>query len=213
MRYNLSYNRLVAGMLLVISNFHFSANASPVPDDIELCGNSDEAMELAIAIMEDPAQQRPEIRCNGLLTAIAVDKAKRMADEGIVFHNLGGSPNSRLREAGFQLPEYYGDAMSNQVEAIAGGYPSVGRVWRAFKNSETHAKHLLGQIPFYQEQDEMGIAFIKDLSAPHVEYWVVYLTKGRVDNQRRYFDEVPNKGIDIVTELTQPQLQNDNQEQ
>ncbi|WP_414830753.1 CAP domain-containing protein [Alteromonas sp. H39] len=207
MRLYLSYNLLVAGLLLLLNSLSLPAHAASVPDDIELCGNSDKAMELAIAIIEDPAQQRPEIRCNGLLTAIAVNKAKRMAEEGIVFHNLGGSPNSRLREAGFQLPEYYGDAMSNQVEAIAGGYATVYSVWRAFKNSETHSKHLLGKIPFYQEQDEMGIAFVKDLSAPHVEYWVVYLTKGRIDNQHRYFEEIPNKGIDIVTELEKPAFQ------
>lgn len=185
--------------MLLISVTSF-AGAATVPEDIQRCGNSEEAIELAIAIIQDPAQQRSEIRCNGMLSAIALRKAERMAEQGIVFHNLGGSPNSTLREAGFELPEYYGDAMSNQVEAIAGGYVSADSVWRAFKNSETHAKHLLGQIPFYQEQDEMGIAFLKDLSAPHVEYWVIYLTKGRIDNQHRYFDEIPNKGIDIVTE-------------
>lgn len=200
MRNNLPYNLLIAGTLLLFNGIQLTANAANVPDDIGLCGNSDEARELASAIIRDPAQQRSEIRCNAMLSAIALDKAERMAEEGIVFHNLGGSPNSRLREAGFELPEYYGDAMSNQVEAIAGGYKSAGSVWRAFKGSETHAKHLLGQIPFYQEQDEMGIAFLKDLSAPHVEYWVVYLTKGRTDNQHRDFDEIPNKGIDIVTE-------------
>lgn len=205
MRFTLSYNLVIAGSLFLLNSFSFSLNAATAPDNISLCGNSDKAMELAIAIIEDPDQQRPEIRCNGLLTAIAVDKALRMAEQGIVFHNLGGSPNSRLREAGFKLPEYYGDAMSNQVEAIAGGYVSAGKVWHAFKNSETHSKHLLGKIPFYREQDEMGIAFIKDLSAPHVEYWVVYLTKGRVDNQHRYFDEIPNKGIDMMTELAQPE--------
>ena len=200
MRYNLFSPLLIAGSLVLLTSMTSSVGAATVPDDIGLCGNSEEAIELAIAIIEDPAQQRSEIRCNGMLSAIALRKAERMAEEGIVFHNLGGSPNSRLREAGFELPEYYGDAMSNQVEAIAGGYVSADSVWYAFKNSETHAKHLLGQIPFYQEQDEMGIAFLKDLSAPHVEYWVIYLTKGRIDNQHRYFDEIPNKGIDIVTE-------------
>lgn len=49
-----------------------------------------------------------------------------MADFGLVMHNLGGSPNARLREAGYKLPKHYGgDFNSSQVEAIAGGYSNA----------------------------------------------------------------------------------------
>ncbi|MCU7554049.1 CAP domain-containing protein [Alteromonas sp. ASW11-19] len=165
-----------------------------------MCGSTEQAQQLALAIMTDELQQRKEIRCNGLLQVLAEEKARLMAERGMVFHNLDGSPNSRLRNAGFELPDYYGAAFSNQVEAIAGGYATVEKVWRSFKKSKDHADHLLGRLPFYREQDEMGVAFVSDRTAPHVEYWVVYLTKGKTENQHRYFDTIPNKGTDMLFE-------------
>jgi uncharacterized protein YkwD len=124
-----------------------------------------------------------------------------MAEFGLVMHNLGGSPNSRLREVGYKLPKHYGTRFnSNQVEAIAGGHSSAAAVWDAFKRSESHRTHLLGEHEFYVEQDEIGVAFIKKWESPHVEYWVVYLTKGYQKNQ--YYsgnsDDIPNKSLFIL---------------
>ena len=69
----------------------------------------------------------------------------------------------------------------------------------------------------YQEQDQIGIAFYKDYSTPHVEYWAIYLTK-LIDTEtsnndlkddttttllikrQKKFDHVPDKGLGIVTE-------------
>ncbi len=186
-----------AGLLLLLIT---RAEAAVQPTDISLCGSTEQAQQLALAIITDPRQQRTEIRCNGLLQALAEEKAHLMAKRGMVFHNLDGSPNSRLRNAGFELPDYYGSALSNQVEAIAGGYATVEKVWRSFKKSRDHADHLLGRLPFYREQDEMGVAFVSDTSAPHVEYWVVYLTKGKTKNQHRYFDIIPDKGAGMLFE-------------
>ncbi|MCQ8850585.1 CAP domain-containing protein [Alteromonas stellipolaris] len=172
----------------------------PLPSDTFECGSSEQAKKLAQLIVNDKNQARTHIHCNPTLVAIAEQKAKYMAEEGLVSHFLGGSPNSRLRDAGLTLPSYYGDAMSNQVEALAGGYQTAKKVWHALKSSFSHKQHLLGEIPFYAEQNEIGIAFIKDYKTPHVEYWVIYITKLSGDEQQQSFSEVPDKGLGIVTE-------------
>lgn len=167
----------------------------------EHCGNNKEARKLAQLIMQDDKQNRKSIRCNKLLTDIAVAKASKMLEFGLVVHNLGGSPNDRLMEAGYQLPKYYGSGFnSNQVEAIAGGYETAKDVWRGFKSSTAHRTHLLGEHEFYQEQDEIGVALVTDWHSPHVEYWVVYLTKGAEQKQgaSKEFDNIPNKGLFII---------------
>lgn len=169
--------------------------------DLSDCGNNPPAQRLYQLIKADMEQKRSNIRCNRLLTLTAEAKAKKMADFGLVMHNLGGSPNARLSDAGYQLPEHYGTSFnSNQVEAIAGGYTDADDMWEAFKRSDVHRTHLLGDHEFYMEQDEIGVAFVKELQSPHVEYWVVYLTKGYEKNQAYSGDlnDRPNKTLFIL---------------
>ena len=88
-----------------------------------LCGNNVKARSLAYIITNDWDQNRKNLKCNQLLSDIAQRKAETMAEYGLVIHNLGGSQNSALREADYELPIYYGEKLnSNQVEAIVGGY-------------------------------------------------------------------------------------------
>lgn len=170
-------------------------------DEYNDCGNVKEAQLLVKLISTDIAQKRTNIRCNMLLTKAAEAKANKMAEFGLVTHTLGGSPNSRLEEIGYKLPKHYGvEFNSNQVEAIAGGYSDAIDVWEAFKRSDGHRTHLLGEHEFYLEQDEIGVALVKNRESPHVEYWVVYLTKGFQKNQSYSgdFDNIPNKTLFIL---------------
>ncbi|NMH61178.1 CAP domain-containing protein [Alteromonas sp. MYP5] len=169
------------------------------------CGSNEQAQELVRLILNDEHQRRSSMQCSSVLIEVAEDKVEIMANHGLVMHNLGGSPNQRLRNAGFELPKYYGTFMANQVEAVAGGYSSAEKVWRAFKQSEHHRKHLLGEHPVYLKQDKIGVAFIRKNDSPHVEYWAVYLTEGSGDDNEQ-FDDVPNKGIDMLT----PTSENEN---
>jgi len=188
--------------------------SSPCLADQTTCGNTEQARELSLLIANDKGQQRLVLKCNPTLVMLAETKAKDMA--GLVSHFLGGSPNTRIRDAGLTLPDYYGDAMSNQVEALAGGYTTAEDVWYALKGSTSHRQHLLAELPFYQEQDQIGIAFYKDYSTPHVEYWAIYLTKladsSLPDSEtqpqtsttlllkgQKKFEHVPDKGLGIVT--------------
>jgi uncharacterized protein YkwD len=183
---------IILFLLLSLPTFAYEANR---------CGNNDQAITLVDLIKNDQDQRRVNIRCNSILTKAAEEKAKEMAEFGLIAHNLGGSPNARLRNANYKLPDYYGDSFnSNQVEAIAGGYSTAEEVWDAFKRSNDHRTHLLGEHDFYIEQDEIGAAFIKKWQSPHVEYWVIYLTKGDQKNQLSSddFDDIPNKAIFIL---------------
>jgi hypothetical protein len=165
------------------------------------CGNNKQAQLLVKLISTDKEQKRTNIRCNILLTRAAEAKAKKMAEYGLVVHNLGGSPNARLEKIGYKLPKHYGvEFNSNQVEAIAGGYSDAIDVWDAFKRSKGHRTHLLGEHELYLEQDEIGIALVKKWESPHVEYGVVYLTKGHQKNQAYSgnFDNIPNKTLFIL---------------
>ncbi|NMP17391.1 CAP domain-containing protein [Thalassotalea sp. Y01] len=187
--------------LVVILSLTTLAFAQNNPADFSACGNSAVAKQLAKYIIEDNQQRRAAIHCNAQLSELAEQKAKLMLEFGLVTHNLDGSPNARLRDGGYPLPDYYGDDFnSNQVEAIAGGYASAKDVWQAFKSSKDHRTHLLGEHEFYLEQNEIGVAFIKEWSSPHVEYWVVYLTKSanRADRQVDTSKDMPNKSDFIL---------------
>lgn len=182
-------------LALIILAPHIFAN------ELKDCGNNEQAIALVKLIQNDQRQKRSEIRCNKILSDVALAKAMKMADFGLVMHNLGGSPNSNLSKANYKLPDYYGtDFNSNQVEAIAGGYSEALEVWNAFKRSDAHRTHLLGDHEFYLEQDEIGVAFFADNESRHIEYWVVYLTKGFKEDQvkENNFKEIPNKGIFIL---------------
>lgn len=189
---------------IAVSSLFLFLFSSKLLATADACGNNLEARKLVQLIMNDAAQQRVKLSCNVLLAQAAKEKAELMAERGMVMHNLGGSPNSRLRELGYQLPPYYGVAFSNQVEAIAGGYETAEEVWRGFKKSDVHADHLLAQLEFYQEQDEIGVAYFKKWHSPHIHYWVVYVSKGFEPGQLGRFkeDEVPNKGNLILQKDT-----------
>ncbi len=178
-------------LLIVFSSFVYA-------DEANDCGNNEQAQLLARLIINDKEQKRTNINCNRILTEAAESKARKMSEIGFVIHHLGGGPNLFLIEAGYKLPKYYGTGFnSNQVEAIAGGASDADEVWNGFKRSKGHRTHLLGEHEFYIEQDEIGVGFIKKWESPHVEYWVVYLTKGFERDQSSPIksDIIPNKGL------------------
>lgn len=188
----------------------FKGTITPESADVEvnkkalsagLCGNSAQAQKLAKLIAEDWQQNRKHLRCNKTLAKIAQAKAQRMSEYGLVAHNLGGSPNLELEKANYLLPKYYGrNHASNNVEAIAGGYRNAEEVFDGFKRSAGHRSHILGEVDFYLEQDEIGVGFFYEWESPHVEYWAVYIAKGLKPNQNNFdgAGEIPNKSTYIL---------------
>lgn len=150
----------------------------------EQCGLTTQSRELAKLIIEDPQQQRRQLKCHPLLAQAAADKAKIMAKSGKVNHFVGGlGANQRLRDLGYNLPPFYSRATGNNVEAVAGGQESPQQAWIEFKNSELHRVLLLGEIPFYAEQNHIGVGHYYEWHSPHVDYWVVYIAReARIDD-------------------------------
>jgi len=145
------------------------------------CGENTPATRLALLIASDPGQRRPELRCSPKLSRIASERARELAEEGRISHFTNGlAPNLRLRQSGYPLPREYPHGGANQVEAIAGGFAGPEEAWAAFKRSDRHRSHLLGEHEFFQSQDEIGVGFHRLRESPHVEYWVVYVAT-RVD--------------------------------
>jgi len=139
------------------------------------CGLTAKARILAKLIIEDPKQRRSELKCNQLLSKIADQKAREMAELGRVSHIGKNSANMRLVDAGYPLSRIYPRFLENNVKAIAGGLSEPAEMWQEFKDSEGHRMHLLAEHEFYLLQNEIGVGFYYDIKSPHVEYWVVYV--------------------------------------
>jgi len=102
-----------------------------------------------------------------------------MAQRGYVSHITPDrkGPNRMLRESGYPLPDSYLNGLANNVESIVGGIDAPEAVWQALIDSPDHRPHLLGEGPGFLSQDEFGIAYFRDIHAPHVDYWVVIIAR------------------------------------
>ncbi len=148
----------------------------------EKCGNSKEAQLLSTLIKTHPNQQRSQINCNRKLNEIALIKAGYIIENQDIWHNAGHmAPNQLLRHHGFKLPKTY-PLFGNQVEALAGGEESAEQVFADFLNSTPHKKLLLGEDAFFKTQDQIGVAFLKNLNTEHEYYWVVIIADEKNQN-------------------------------
>lgn len=125
----------------------------------------------------DPGQRRPVRRMDGILMAVAQAKAADMAKRGYFGHRDpdGHGPNWLLRAAGYPLPGWYGRADdANNVESLAGGYPTAEDAWAGWLASERgHRRHALGESDFFRRQDEYGVGFVEALDSQWITYWVL----------------------------------------
>ena len=161
---------IITVCLLITGLFSVLANDQPYRD----CGLDPKAQQLAARIIKDAEQNRSAIVCNPLLSKIALDKAKEMAELGRVDHIGRMGANKRLIEAGYPLSKIYPRMFENNVEAIAAGYGKPLKMWEQFKNSSGHRTHLLAEHEFYLLQNEIGVGYFRDVKTAHVDYWVVY---------------------------------------
>ena len=161
--------------------FASDGGASPAGDPStagSACALSEPETRLATLLTGD-RQKRPVLRCRAELQHFARLRAEDMARRGYLAHLTPDrkGPNHLLRAAGYPLPPSYRGGLSNNVESIAGGIRSPDAVWDALTASSSHRAHLLGEHPAYREQDEFGVAYERDLYAPHVDYWVVIIAR------------------------------------
>lgn len=143
------------------------------------CDLNREESALARQLTESRLQRRGHLVCNPRLVAFARARARDFAERGYFSHVTPDrvGPNDLLRNWGYELPDYYSRGLSNNVEAIAGGLTGPEAVWEALLASDAHRVHLLGELSFYREQDEFGVAYYYDPDTPHTHYWVVVVAR------------------------------------
>lgn len=141
--------------------------------------NAQEA-QIAQYMIDHPDQQRPSLTCHPILAQVARARAQDMADRHYFSHTNpdGYGPNYLVEQAGYQLPDYYGQAPdANNIESIAGGYSTVDAAWQAWMNSSGHRTHILELNSFFAEQIDYGIGYVYDSTSDYGHYWVVITAK------------------------------------
>lgn len=134
--------------------------------------------EEAIAnyMISDPNQGRPALILDPIIEGVARARAKDMAVRNYFSHvNPDGvAANYLLRQAGYQLPAWWGtDPTANYVESIASGSPSAAVTWTAWMNSPPHKVHLLAQNSFFATETHYGVGYYYDPNSAYQYYWVV----------------------------------------
>ena len=177
--------------LLVTTAWAGVASASPpasmTPESSETVCNLDQREFQLAALLLGGKQQRVSMACRPELQEFARRRALDMARRGYLAHRTpeGKGPNQLLRDMGYPLPPSYLGGLSNNIESIAGGVESPHAVWRKLVESRAHRPHLLGEGPVFQDQDEFGIAYVRDIYSPHVDYWVIVIARRtRPDDQQ-----------------------------
>ena len=146
------------------------------PQSFNDCGENDNAVALAKIIIKTINQRRLKLTCNKELSQIAAKKAKEMAKEETVSHVINNTtPNEKLRQGGVILPRLY-KIIGNQVESVSGGKSLAQETYEYFLTSPSHKAHLLGENEFYLKQDSIGVGHYFDKQSNHSDYWVVYIT-------------------------------------
>lgn len=141
------------------------------------CNMSETELGLAAILASHPQQARERMVCDPILARVARERAADMAARGYFDHvNPDGfGPNYLVRQAGYALPDMYGDdPRINMVESIAGGFGlnGGGDAWAVWENSDAHRTHLLGLNWFTAGQERFGIGHVQVEGSPFTNYWV-----------------------------------------
>jgi uncharacterized protein YkwD len=139
------------------------------------CATNTQETKLASMAKVDPNQERPKMNCHPILSQVAHARAKDMAQKGYFSHITpdGYGPNFLVAQAGYDLPEWWPDSLSeNYIESIAGGYPTAQAAWDAWLHSASHRTHVLGENDFWAEQTNYGMGYVYIEGSPYGHYWV-----------------------------------------
>ena len=134
--------------------------------------------EQAIAqkMITDSNQGRPFLTLDPTLVQVARARARDLAVRDYFSHvNPDGvGPNYLVRQAGYQLPAWWGtDPAANNIESIAAGYSTADATWTQWMNSPDHRTHILGLNSFYATETSYGIGYYYDATSTYRYYWVI----------------------------------------
>jgi uncharacterized protein YkwD len=139
------------------------------------CGLSSEESAIEDRMVAESGQQRVSPVCDPILSQVARARARDMALRDYFSHTNpdGKGPNLLVREAGYALPDWYGDEQdANNIESISAGHPTADAAWQAWLNSSSHRIHVLGTEPFYAEQVAYGVGYYYNPNSTYHHYWV-----------------------------------------
>lgn len=138
---------------------------------------SPEEQALLDFMRNDPEQKRPMLNCDPILQRVARERALDMGQRNYFSHTNpdGYGPNYLVRQAGYPLPSWYGQALdANNIESIAACTScDAAFVWQMWMNSPMHRRHILGLDPFFAEQTDYGIGYADVPGSRYVHYWVI----------------------------------------
>lgn len=145
----------------------FIVNASTVIGE----GDASIAEQLFERMKADPLQGRVGMTLDARLAKAAQAHCEDCLRRGYFSHMTpeGVWSNKRVRLTGYKLPDWYADNL-NYVESIGGGYETVEEVWAAWLDSPDHRTHVLGLIPFYAEQVNVGVGYAALDGAPLFDF-------------------------------------------
>lgn len=152
----------------------------PIISRAPTCLLNAQEQQIAEYMRTHPEQQRASLTCDPILAQVARARAQDMADRAYFGHTNpdGFGPNYLVRQAGYPLPGWYGNAPdSNNIESIAAGKATAADTWNQWMGSAGHRTHLLGQHPFWAEQIEYGIGYVAKPGSPYTHYWVAITAK------------------------------------
>jgi hypothetical protein len=141
----------------------------------DCAGLSLEEVAIMKLIANHAGQRRSVLTCNKILYDFAKRKGQDMALRSYFSHTDpdGYGPNYWVRLLGYPLPSFYSSALDgNNIESLAGGYATPEIAFAGWLSSAGHRTHVLGEISFYQEQGEFGLAYIRDDNSVFKNYWV-----------------------------------------
>lgn len=135
---------------------------------------------LLAAIINSPLQERPILRRNPILMAVAQNRVNDMIARNYFSHTDpdGFGPNYHARQAGFALPANYRRTKdANNIESLAAGQATVGSVWWALQDSYGHRAHLFGLGSFFYPQTEIGIGYAFSEAYRYRHVWSVIISE------------------------------------
>lgn len=143
-------------------------------------------MKLFKAISRSDVQERRAMKLDPILCKVARKRAKDMAKHSYFSHTdpSGQGPNRLVRLAGYVLPLWYDMTRAgNNIESIAmTGGDAAGAV-AMWKDSPPHRVHVFGTIPFYREQESIGVGAFTTGGYPSRTYYV-FLSAPKNESKR-----------------------------
>lgn len=137
------------------------------------CGWSIEAQEFYDLLMDDPRQQRESLTCNPLLINAANNRAIATSKLWAHYDIYGVWANEYVRRSGCRLGHEFNDR--NQVESLVAGTGDAVVAKAVLSNSPSHAIHIFGEIDFFRQQKEIGIAMVEIPGSPYQFYWSIII--------------------------------------